>query len=115
MGHARWEDVKAAKRAKDPRSDAEIAAEAEVDADFELGQLVYDLRTAAGLTQAQLAQRMGTTQTAIARLEGAGGAPRLQTLEKLARALGRGLVVALPGPEGDTAPTDRVELVRRAS
>src|SRR5436305_52583 len=37
----------------------------------ELSRLVYDLRTQAKLTQAQLAKRVGTTQSVISRLEDA--------------------------------------------
>ncbi len=57
--------------------------------------LVHRLRTDAGLTQAELAERMGTTQSAIARMEGGGVRPTLETLEKLARALGSDLVVGV--------------------
>lgn len=48
------------------------------------------LRTASGMTQAQIAERMGTTQSAIARLESGKGtrSPSLATLRKFARALG---------------------------
>jgi transcriptional regulator with XRE-family HTH domain len=45
--------------------------------------MAYRLRTDAGLTQEELAQRMGTTQSAIARMEGGGARPTLETLEKL--------------------------------
>lgn len=45
-------------------------------------------RRAAGLTQADLAARLGTTQSAIARLEGGGAAPSITTLSRLADALG---------------------------
>ena len=55
--------------------------------------LVYRLRTEAGLTQAELAARMGTTQSAVARMEGGGTRPTLETLEKLAAAVGQELVV----------------------
>ena len=54
--------------------------------------LVYRLRTEAGLTQAELAERMGTTQSAIARMEGGGTRPTLETLEKL-RALNAKTVI----------------------
>lgn len=55
--------------------------------------LVYRLRKEAGLTQAELAERMGTTQSAVARMEGGGTRPTLETLEKLAVAVGQELVV----------------------
>ncbi len=58
-------------------------------------ELVYRLRTDAGLTQLELAEKMGTTQSAIARMEGGGTQPTLQTLEKLASAVGAELVVGV--------------------
>ena len=57
--------------------------------------LARRVRTDAGLTQAELAERMGTTQSAIARMEGGGVRPTLETLEKLARAIGSDLVVGV--------------------
>jgi transcriptional regulator with XRE-family HTH domain len=57
--------------------------------------LVCRLRTEAGLTQAELAKKMGTTQSAIARMEGGGTRPTLETLEKLAAAVGGELVVGV--------------------
>jgi transcriptional regulator with XRE-family HTH domain len=46
-------------------------------------------RSAAGLTQSEIAKRIGTTQSAIARLESGSGKhlPSLGTLQKYARAL----------------------------
>ena len=55
----------------------------------EFQELVYRLRTEAELTQAELAERMGTTQSAVARMEGGGTRPTLETLEKLAVAVGQ--------------------------
>lgn len=63
--------------------------------DLALGQLIYDLRTEAGLSQRELADRMGTTQSVISRLEEGGGARnRIDTLARLARALDRHLVLS---------------------
>ena len=47
-------------------------------------------RSASGLTQADVAERIGTTQSAVARLEAGSGkhSPSLSTLRKYARALG---------------------------
>src|SRR5450631_2532200 len=47
-------------------------------------------RAAAGVTQAEVAERIGTTQSAIARLESGRGkhSPSIATLEKYAHALG---------------------------
>ena len=58
-------------------------------------ELVFRLRTEAGLTQAELTARMGTTQSAIARIEGGGTRPSLDTLEKLAGAVGADLIVGV--------------------
>lgn len=80
---------------KAPRSKVAEAAyqdEARVAA---FRELVHRLRRDAGLTQAELAERMGTTQSAIARMEGGGTRPRLETLEKLAAAVGADLVVGV--------------------
>lgn len=55
--------------------------------------IVRDARRAAGLTQAELARRMGTTQSAVARLEAKGANPRLKTLDAAVRATGRHLDV----------------------
>lgn len=57
--------------------------------------MVFRLRSEAGLTQAELAERMGTTQSAVARMEGGGTRPTLETLEKLAAAVGGELVVGV--------------------
>jgi DNA-binding XRE family transcriptional regulator len=54
-------------------------------------------RKAAGLTQAQIAERMGTKATAVSRLENAlvtgSHSPSLATLRKYAAALGKKLEV----------------------
>ena len=59
----------------------------------ELPWPVFDARARAGLTQAQVATRMKTTQTAIARLEGGRLKPSTRTLERYARATGHKLVI----------------------
>lgn len=61
-----------------------------------LGDRVRELREAAGLSQRELAERTGTTQSAIARLEADRQEPTLRTLEKLAAALGQDLLVFFP-------------------
>ena len=52
-----------------------------------------DARQRAGLTQHDLADVLGTTQSAIARLEGHHVAPRLETVEAYATAVGHHIVV----------------------
>ena len=87
--YSRWDDIK--KQRPEPTNDVRAV----VEQDFALGQLIYDLRTEAGLSQRELAERMGTTQSAIARMEGGGTRPTLDTLENLAAAVGRELVVGV--------------------
>ena len=54
---------------------------------LEVGEQVRDAREAAGLTQRELASRMGTSQAAIARLEAGGVCATLTTRQKVATAL----------------------------
>jgi transcriptional regulator with XRE-family HTH domain len=60
--------------------------ESQADADFR--HAVIAARLAAGLSQKELAARLGTSQAAIARLEAGTYRPRVETLLKLAAALG---------------------------
>ena len=55
------------------------------------GPMLKEARKRAGLTQRRLAERLGTTQPAIARLERAGANPRLQTLIDAVEATGHTL------------------------
>ena len=62
----------------------------------ELAQLIYQARTQAGLTQQQLADRIGTKQSVIARLEDAEyEGHSLSMLQKIARVLNQRLEVRL--------------------
>jgi ribosome-binding protein aMBF1 (putative translation factor) len=57
----------------------------------ERSRLLADLtarRQAAGLSQTQIAARMGTSQSAVARLEAGEGDVRISTLERYAAAIG---------------------------
>ena len=76
----------------------------EVKAEFEALSDEYALldeflkaRAAQGLTQAQVAQKIGTTQSAVARMESGSGkhSPSLATLSRYAEALGCKLEVKL--------------------
>ena len=78
------------------RKDPEYVREYEaLEEEFALVSAVIGARTRAGLTQAELAERMGTSQSAIARLEGGKAKPSVATLEKLAEATGSKLRIAL--------------------
>ncbi|MCU4186879.1 helix-turn-helix domain-containing protein [Acidiferrimicrobium sp. IK] len=56
-----------------------------------LTELLVAQRTALGLSQTQVAARMGTSQSAVARLESGDADVRLSTLERYAAALGQRL------------------------
>jgi transcriptional regulator with XRE-family HTH domain len=60
-----------------------------------LGERIRVLREANGISQAELARRIGSTQPSIARLEAGRVSPTLETLDRVAAALGAELVVAL--------------------
>ena len=61
----------------------------------QIAEQVADQRKAHGLSQKELAERCGTTQSAIARLEAGGRPPRIDTLLRIANALDCDLVVEL--------------------
>lgn len=68
------------------------------DAEFALIEALVEARGRANLTQAELARRMGTTQSAIARLEGGGVSPSIATLQRYAEATGARLEISLVSP-----------------
>jgi DNA-binding XRE family transcriptional regulator len=64
-------------------------AYAESAGEYELVRELLAARTGAGLTQEQVAESMGTTKSAVSRLEGVGKhSPSVSTLQKYARAVG---------------------------
>lgn len=63
--------------------------------EWELGQVLAKARERAGLTQEALARKIGTTRSAVCRYERQPTNLTLSTLEKVARAMGRKLVVKL--------------------
>lgn len=85
--------------------DRKAALEVErVNAD--IAQMIYDLRTNAGLTQKRLAELVGTTQSVISRLEDADyEGHSLSTLRRIAKALGGNLVVFIV----DRKPMERMK------
>ena len=70
---------------KDPAFREEYAR---ADEEYALAEAMVRARTAASLTQSQLAERIGTTQSAIARLEGGRLSPSVRTLRRYAEATG---------------------------
>lgn len=73
--------------------------------EFEFLDEILKARTAAGLTQADVAARIGTTQSAVARLESADSrhSPSIATLQRYASAMGYRLQVRLIKGRDSTA------------
>ena len=83
---------------KDPEYDKAYDA---LEEEFALASAIIEARARAGLTQQQLAERMHTTQAAIARLESGRVKPSTRTLERLAAATGMRLRISFE-PAGGT-------------
>lgn len=66
---------------------------AKADAEFSLIEAMITARHEAKLTQAELAEKIGTTQSAIARLEAGRVSPSISTLRRYAEATGHRLQV----------------------
>jgi DNA-binding XRE family transcriptional regulator len=76
--------------------DAETRAAYEsMEAEYAIARELIAARTRAGLSQAQVAERMGTSQSTIARLESGRTLPSLRTLDRYARATGSKAVLRL--------------------
>jgi len=73
-----------------------------LEEEFALARELILARSRAGLSQAEVARRMGTTQSTVARLEGGRAKPTLLTVERYARATGSRAVVKLV-PDKDAA------------
>jgi transcriptional regulator with XRE-family HTH domain len=92
--------------------------------EFEILDEILKARAESGVTQAELAARIGTTQSAVARLETAMGkhSPSIGTLKRYASALGYRLQVRLVKEQGLTTveemthsvPVDSNSLLARA-
>lgn len=63
--------------------------------EYETARELITARTSAGLTQGEVAERMGTTQSVIARLESGRRTPSLRTLQRYAEAVGARAVVRI--------------------
>jgi len=83
-------------------------------AEFAFLDEVLKARAEAGLTQAQLAERVGTTQSAIARLESGAlkHSPSIATLQKYAKALGYRVEVKFVKERGLTRASARTRRER---
>jgi DNA-binding XRE family transcriptional regulator len=77
---------------EDPATRAEYQA---LDPEFALARELIAARARAGLSQAQDAERMGTSQSTVARLESGRTLPSMRTLARYANATGSRAVVRL--------------------
>ena len=66
-----------------------------LEEEFTLASMLIEARAKANLSQAELAEKMGTSQSTIARLESGAAKPSLSTLERFAKATGMRLRVSL--------------------
>jgi DNA-binding XRE family transcriptional regulator len=71
--YAKWSDVKAKARALDPRTEAEreaggVKARERREA-YVRGHQLAEMRKAAGLTQAEVAEALGVSQTRVSKIE----------------------------------------------
>ncbi len=90
-----WTDIKASRTDNDERRHGYEHAGRAIRLAFE----IKALREKKGLSQRQLAELVGTTQSAIARLEGGRISPSLPTLDRIANALDAELTISLTDTE----------------
>ena len=69
------------------------AAKAVTAAPSQLGAAILAARTAAGLSQIELAARLKTSQANVVRLEKGRSLPSTRTLQRIAKATGHKLVI----------------------
>jgi ribosome-binding protein aMBF1 (putative translation factor) len=65
-----------------------------LEGEFALAAAVAKARLRAGLSQTELARRMKTTQSTVARLESGRGKPSTRTLTRVAKATGHRLKIS---------------------
>jgi predicted transcriptional regulator len=64
------------------------AAYDDMATEFSVARELIAARARAGLSQSEVAQRMGTTQSVVARLESGKRPPSMRTVERFAQAVG---------------------------
>jgi transcriptional regulator with XRE-family HTH domain len=77
-----------------------------LEPEYRLAGDLIRLRLSKGLTQEELAKKVHTRQSAIARLESAGSLPSLSTVKRVAEALDADLYVAVR-PKGSPSSRTR--------
>lgn len=78
---------------RDSRSPGFSAMVEQEFAELRVGMKIKEMRQNSGVTQEELARRLHTTKSAVSRLENSSGGARLETLEKVAQAFGKELVI----------------------
>lgn len=78
------------------------------------GLLIRERRLAHGLTQARLALRAGTTQTALSRLERGEVSPSIATIDRMLFALGETAQLNAAGLQGDHDEAHLADLLARS-
>ena len=91
----KWNEIKAQRANSSERRHGYEQAGRSIRLAFE----IRALREKKGLSQRELAERVGTTQSAIARLKAGNISPSLATLDRIAHALGAELTVTLTDDE----------------
>jgi transcriptional regulator with XRE-family HTH domain len=76
--------------------------------DFKIGVLLRQAREAAGMTQDEVARRLGTKKSAISRMENHADDVRLSTLRNYAEAVGASLEITLGHVRQPVLREDRV-------
>lgn len=79
------------------------------------GHLIRTARLRRGLSQARLARRVGTQQSAISRLEADEVSPSVETLDMLMRAMGESLLIAAARPDREYDPAHRRATAERSA
>ena len=96
----------------------ELAKEPELieraDEQLELAELVYNMRTGAGMTQQELAEKTGSSQPFISAVERGARIPTYATVRKFARATGNRLRITAY-PAGDTGMASNARIAGHAA
>jgi transcriptional regulator with XRE-family HTH domain len=67
----------------------------DLEEEFNIARELIQARTRTGLTQEEVARRMGTTQSAVARMESGKPLPSLRSLKRYAQATGSKIKISL--------------------
>jgi ribosome-binding protein aMBF1 (putative translation factor) len=106
------DDARSAAARRRAASPVYAALEKKHEVALAIADLVILHRTRTGLTQEVLAERMGTSVSAISRLESGFHVPSIETLRKLAEALGGRVKIDIVDVAAPKARPKRLELVK---